>query len=211
MADEPTTPQSPETPQQTPAPETPQEPAAPEAPENEPFFVANSEDELNAKLAEERSRILSDLGYEDMDALKADTEATRQQREAARTDLERAQEAQSTLQTENDSLYERVFEAEVGLALRDAGVPKETAGDVSRLLDMEKVDVDDEGNITGLDEQLSALRERIPGLFGGTVQQRTAPDTTPRQTTPTDWWSLSPEEFQKQQEQVLNGGNILPR
>lgn len=216
MADEPTTPQdqpAPENPTPEPQPPVPALPTT-----DEPFFTASTEDELNAKLAEaqasERSRVLKELGYEDLDSLKADTEAHRQRTEDEKTDEQRTTERTTELETQNSTYAERIFELELRDAIRDAGVPKEAVADVV-LLVQDSVDVDKDGNLTGLDERLSGLQERMPALFAGqaegAVQQRAAPDTTPRQAMPTDWWSLSPEEFQRQQDQVLNGGSILPR
>jgi len=51
------------------------------------------------------------------------------------------------------------------VALDDSGVLPEWRELLSEKLDVEELDVDDEGNITGLDEQLTDLKRRFPKCF----------------------------------------------
>jgi hypothetical protein len=50
-------------------------------------------------------------------------------------------------------------------ALAEAGVPKSAIARAVRMVDLAALQMDDAGEITGLDEQITALREDVPQLF----------------------------------------------
>lgn len=141
--------------------------------------------------------ILKDLGYKDLDSLKADVGSLQEQREAAKSDLDKARESTSTLKAENDQLYARIAETEMKSSLRDslaeAGVNPQRIQAAMRLADLDALDIDDEGKVTGTEEQIQAIQEAAPEFFGNTSIRR-APDLTgPPQSRP-----KTPEDGQAQ-------------
>jgi hypothetical protein len=60
---------------------------------------------------------------------------------------------------------DRVKRAEVRSALRSAGVDKDSLASVARLVDLDDLDVDDDGNVDGIEDALDALRKQLPALF----------------------------------------------
>lgn len=59
----------------------------------------------------------------------------------------------------------RVIRAEARGALAGAGVEPGKVAKALRLLDMDEIDVDDEGEVDGLDDQIEELKEEFPELF----------------------------------------------
>ncbi len=122
--------------------------------------------------------ILKQRGYKDLDSLDADLGSLQEQREAAKSDLDKARESNSTLKTENDQLYARLAENEMKSSLRDsldeAGVNPQRMQAAMRLADLDALDIDGDGNVTGTDEQIKAIQEAAPEFFGNAI--RRAPD-----------------------------------
>lgn len=56
--------------------------------------------------------------------------------------------------------------------LAGAGAAEGDIGDLVRLLDIDELDLDEDGNVEGLDEQISALKVRRPGMFGTRSKRR---------------------------------------
>lgn len=125
--------------------------------------------------------ILKSLGYEDLDSLKSDVGSLQEQREAAKSDLDKARESANTLKAENDQLYARIAETEMKSSLRDslaeAGVKPQRLQAAMRLADLDALDIDDEGKVTGTEEQIAAIQEAAPEFFGNAIPRR-APDLT---------------------------------
>jgi len=79
-----------------------------------------------------------------------------------------------------DDRYKRSAVAAAARAeLKDAGFSgtKEQAAKLSRLLDLDELDVDDDGEIDGLEDAVADLKEQFPALFGGTAQAEEKPKT----------------------------------
>lgn len=73
------------------------------------------------------------------------------------------EQARQEARAESDN---RVKRASVRSELRAAGIPTESAGRLVGLVKLEDLDVDDDGNVDGLDEVLDELRADFPQLFG---------------------------------------------
>lgn len=71
----------------------------------------------------------------------------------------------------------RVKRASVRSELRAAGIPTESAGRLVGLVKLDDLDVDDDGNVDGLDDVLDELRADFPQLFGKSE------DDGPKRTT----------------------------
>lgn len=65
-------------------------------------------------------------------------------------------------------------------ALVEAGVAADRVGKLMRLIDMSEVDVDDEGEVLGLDDQIESIKTDYPELFsaGEARQSRRIPRVT---------------------------------
>jgi hypothetical protein len=67
---------------------------------------------------------------------------------------------------------DRVKKAEARGALKAAGIPKEQVGAIVGMLKLEDVDVDDDGEVEGIDEAIADLRSRFPQLFPKSTRKR---------------------------------------
>lgn len=95
--------------------------------------------------------------------------------QAVLAELRRAQEDLRALRAENKELKkqaestdheawkERAVRAEAKLALADHGI--KDADRVMKYLDLNGLDFDEEGNMTGLDEKLEQVKADLPELF----------------------------------------------
>lgn len=61
----------------------------------------------------------------------------------------------------------RVKRGAVRAELRAAGISPESAGRLVGLVKLEDLDVDDDGNVDGIDDAIDELRSDFPQLFGG--------------------------------------------
>ena len=117
-------------------------------------------------------------------------------------DSEELQNQIKDLQTQNDETqkqYEqRIKEQKFDHALEQA-LMKEQAKNVraaKALLDKEKISLDDNGNVIGLDEQLKAVKESDPYLFGPTLKgsepnKNQEPPPEPDNPWKKDTWNLT--------------------
>lgn len=90
--------------------------------------------------------------------VNAEVKAHREAKEAA--------EARVSQLESDDSVKvwkDKALQAEVKAALRDQGV-KDT-GRVMKVLDLEGVDIDDDGKLTGFDEKVTSTKKDWPELF----------------------------------------------
>lgn len=66
----------------------------------------------------------------------------------------------------------KVKRAEVRGALRAAGVKADVLDKAARLIDLDDLDVNDDGSVDGIDEAIADARKSVPGLFGGKAPAR---------------------------------------
>jgi hypothetical protein len=52
-------------------------------------------------------------------------------------------------------------------ALRAAGVSESLLSKAARLVDLDDLDLDDDGEVDGIDDAIKGLRKEMPSLFGG--------------------------------------------
>lgn len=67
---------------------------------------------------------------------------------------------------------ERIIRAEARGALKALGVKPERVSKLVGLLELDEVDVDDDGEVDGLDDAIAALRDEYPELFVTTTRRR---------------------------------------
>ena len=102
--------------------------------------------------------------------------------EAVTTEADRANERAERLEKRAKSAEERytntLREFALRDSLRDAGINPERLKGAMRLADTSALEVDREGNVSGLEEVVEAVREEAPEFFGSTERQRvSAPQT----------------------------------
>lgn len=121
--------------------------------------------------------------------LKADVVKERKRRQAAEAELRRlktegaseTEKAQAQAIEENDAKWAGRFKtAAARAALAEAGVPSEKLGRAIKVLDLDALEVGDDGDVDGIDGEVTALKDSFPELFA-TVEAkgRKAPRVTP--------------------------------
>lgn len=76
----------------------------------------------------------------------------------------------------NEKANGRIVKAEARGALASAGVAKDRVARAVGLLDLKGIDVDDDGEVDGLDDAIDALKREWPELFP--VERKRRPSTT---------------------------------
>lgn len=146
------------------------------------------------RYSEGQQKVLKDLGFEDLDSLKSTVEAHRKAEEESKTEIQRMQEARDSANEELEGAYAHIAQMRQESALRDAlttaGVNPERIAAALRLADDDKLDVDDKGNVTGVEDAIAAVKESAPEFFGS--GSRRAPDASPAGETDA---SVTEEQF----------------
>jgi len=118
---------------------------------------------------------------------KANKEATRN-RLALKELREKAEEGNSETEVEKArkaaeaSWKPRVVKSAAKAALLSAGAGKPER--LLKLVDVDKCDVDEDGDVAGLDDQIDELREEYPELFEAKTTKRTRVETGDRTAKP---------------------------
>lgn len=154
--------------------------------------------------------------------LKNYEQAEEERKREAMSDLERVQsEAESikaerdTYQSELDEAYSRIArmteEQELRGALSEAGIKPERMKAAMRLVDFDALDVDDDGNITGVKEQVKALRKEASEFFRGSddVSGPSNPASEPPAAS-VGIWNMPTEQFEEQMKRISNGERFVP-
>jgi hypothetical protein len=88
------------------------------------------------------------------------------------------QPAAAVAESGDDRFRRQAIRTEGAAAIMEAGFSgdRKAARDLTRLIDWDDLDVDEDGEVDGLDDAVDALKERYPGLFASST-----PDTGGRQ------------------------------
>lgn len=102
---------------------------------------------------------------------KANREAARLRNEKKAADEPKGKEGdEKPAETKGEDKYKRSAVAAAARAeLKDAGFTgtKEQAAKLSKLLDLDDLDVDEDGEVEGLEDAVADLKEQFPALFAG--------------------------------------------
>jgi hypothetical protein len=155
-----------------------------EEPENKPEEKKFTQAEVDKILADRVARANKKLDkFADYDELKTKlseyTKAEEERKKAEMTETERlqaeldefkriAQEAEETKSKTLESANKRLIKSEFKVLAKDLGVRKDALDDAFVLADMSSVEIDDEGNVTGVKEALESLKKAKAYLFGVT-------------------------------------------
>jgi hypothetical protein len=155
-------------------PETPPPPAE-EDEEEAPEPKGPDDKPVDPEMAKMR-RLLREANRESKsrreaaDKLRADWEAQDKQRQAEVADAQRLSEAAEKARQEAEARYRPATIKLAALpAFLAAGANPERAEKLIRLLDMSGLDVDEQGGVTGLADQVAAVKADYPELFARPV------------------------------------------
>jgi hypothetical protein len=127
----------------------------------------------------ERNTMLEKLGVKDLKELEGLVKAQKTAEEAQKTDLDKANETIETLKTQTETLAQQnrlmLIKSEMERAARD--MKFRDPEDAWTMLDLKKVEIDEDGKVSGVKEQLEDLKKRKPYLIDATGS---APDTNAR-------------------------------
>jgi hypothetical protein len=151
---------------------------------NKPEVKTFTQEELDKIVAERVGRANKKLekfaDYEDLKTkLSEYTKAEEERKKAEMTETERlqaeldelkriAQEAEETKSKTLESANKRLVKSEFKVLAKDLGVRKDALDDAFVLADLSGVEIDDEGNVTGVKEALETLKKAKAYLFGVT-------------------------------------------
>lgn len=131
------------------------------------------------------NELLEKTGAESIDDVLAAYSEYQGIQEAVTTEADRertrAEKAEAKAKTAEERYTNTLREFALRDALRDAGINPERLKGAMRLAEMSALEVDKEGNVSGLDEVVEAVKEDSPEWFGEGQGGRTrfdAPQTT---------------------------------
>jgi hypothetical protein len=155
-----------------------------EVPENKPETKTFTQEEVNKLLAERVARANKKIEkFADYDELKTKlaeyTKAEEERKQSEMSEVEKlqaqlqkfeqqAKEAEETKLKTLESANKRLIKSEFKVLAKDLGVRKDALDDAFVLADMSSVEIDDEGNVTGVKEALESLKKAKAYLFGVT-------------------------------------------
>lgn len=169
---------------------------------------AAAERKAKAALEAERAELLK---YKE-ERERADLEKEKRFEELAAKERERAEKLVQDHQRQLEAFNARLIRTELKAKAIAAGI---LDPDDVKAMDLDGVEVDDEGEVIGVDDVIAAYREKKPHWFRATETDEPnteakpkpkapAPVAPSKRETPTiDWASLSPEEYKKQRERLL--------
>lgn len=170
-----------EAPQQT-APAT----ESTEAPQESKGFTQEDVNKIAGNRAKEaRQAAINDLlektGAESIDDVLSAYEEYQGIQEAVTTEADRANQRAEKLEARAKTAEERytntLREFALRDSLRDSGINPERLKGALRLADMSSLEVDSEGNVSGLEEVVEAVRTESPEWFGEQKTRVNAPQT----------------------------------
>lgn len=122
-------------------------------------IAGNTRKEAMAKFAK-------DHGFDSVEALKAAIKAQKDAEEQAKSDLQKAQEAEQRQKTAREAAEAELHRLRIETAILEkaTGLNFANPRDAMALLDMSKVEIDDTGKVTGFEKQLDDLAKsgRLP-------------------------------------------------
>lgn len=95
-----------------------------------------------------------------LERAKADAKRYREESEQLKTDIAKLQDSVNGLQEERGTLRDKAKRALVGKEINNANVDR-----IMKFLDIDSIDFDDEGNLTGVDDAVNKVKADLPELF----------------------------------------------
>jgi hypothetical protein len=114
---------------------------------------------------------------------KLERQVAKANREAAKLRNEKKAEAEKPKEEAQPDKYKRsAVSAAARAELKEAGFSgtREQAAKLSRLLDLEDLDVDDDGEVDGLEDAVADLKDQFPALFAAVAEEKAVKPKTPK-------------------------------
>lgn len=195
-----------------------------EEPETKPEekTVTMSQDELNALIGREKGRVKSK--YADYDDLKAKLEefetAAKKREESELTQIEllqkqreealkQAEELAQTNQAVVEKANQRLIKSEFRLLAKEIGVRSDALDDAFLLVDKSEIQVDEDGNVAGVQEALEALKKSKAYLFGS--KEYADPTPGQREAKRESSKAMAQDKLKDLQEKARKSGRIEDR
>lgn len=139
---------------------------------NESAITFPDEKSFMARVGREAKKQLEsqakEMGFESVEAMQAALKAAKDADEQKKSDLEKEKEARAKAERDAATAKERanqtLIRAEFKILAKEAGAVNPDSA--FKLADLAEVAVDDDGNVTGVDEAVKALQKSDPYLFG---------------------------------------------
>jgi hypothetical protein len=145
----------------------------------------------NSGRTEREQEILEATGAESLDSVleaynawKVLEEESAGETEKERKAREKVEKERDEVKTELESAYafiaEMKQEAALQKAFNDAGINPERLSAALRLVDMDALEVDDDGKVTGAEDAVKSIQKSVPELFGYDKPAGSRPSPRPR-------------------------------
>jgi len=166
------------------------------------------------------SELLQSLGMESTDDLQSVVQERRQAQEAQATEaeklhknFEKADKERTSLKEELENAYTHIAqitqERALSNAFIEAGVTPEKMKVALKLADTDSLDIDDNGEVTGIEDAVQAVREELPDIFGGAARSIGAASSPGTEQISTPGWDKMPaEDFEAAKRRLLFGEHI---
>lgn len=150
-----------------------------------------SQDEVNKMIKgrsdRELQKVLSEIGFQNVDELKTLVKQKRERDEADKTELEKAREKATALEKEKTEmlLAQKVRAAQYEVAMKSAKLGIIDPDAAFKLLDQNKLEYDGGGSPTNAEQLLKELLTEKPYLLGGGGSSAMNPSKTGQANDPT--------------------------
>jgi hypothetical protein len=184
-------------------------------PDNEPKKVDLTQDELDALISREKGRVKSKYGdYDDLKAKLAEfEEAEEERKKAAMSEQDRlqaekeaaekrAQELEEQSKKAQESANQRIINTEIRAVAR--GLNANDPNDVLALLDNSNVEIDDNGNVKGVEEAVKSLKDSKSWLFKAPVGADAGGGSYPDKNPKPNELSAKEKELAELKQQAVN-------
>lgn len=167
------------------------------------------------------NELLSSVGLESADELHAIVQERRQAQEAQATEaeklsrhLEKTTKERDEQKAELDELYAHIATLTQETALRDAfmtsNIKPERMAAALKLVDMNSLDVNDDGDVVGVEDAVKSVKKQLPELFQAnnarTIGSGSSPGT--EQISQPGFDTMDDAAFQEMRKRVLFGERI---
>jgi hypothetical protein len=148
--------------------------------ESKTFTQAELDKIVADRIAREKKKLEKYADYDDVKTKLSEFEKFEEERkkaemtvqerlEAEKAEAEkRAQESEERANKALEAANKRLLKSEFRLLAKELGVRKDALDDAFVLADLSTVEVDEEGNVQGVQEALESLKKAKAYLFGGT-------------------------------------------
>ncbi len=193
-------------------------------PENKPEVktVTMTQEELDALIVREKGRVKNK--YADYDEIKAKLDelakAEEERKKAEMSEAERllaekeeaarkAQEAEEQAKKAQESANQRIINTEIRSIARSLNA--NDPNDVLALLDKSNVEIDEEGNVKGVEDAVKALKEAKPWMFKQAIGADALGGANPPKINTVSELAAKEKELAELQQQAAKNPRLMGR